>query len=231
MTVIDFHSHILPTIDHGCQDVDECLAQLTLMGTTDTSIAVATPHFYPHIHKTDSFNTRVSRAISQIKEITRSDFPKLCVGAEVLLCEGLDSMNELHSLCIRGTHCLLIELPTHSLRRGHFDAIEAMLSDGYTVVLAHIDRYVKICGDDVDTLLSMGALAQINADALFHLSALKKINKYLETSDCICALGSDLHGAKPNAYNNFAKAPKALKEHYEVIMQRAKKLLFEAETI
>ena len=230
MTVIDFHSHIIPTIDHGCQSLDECESQLELMGKT-TAVAVATPHFYPHIHKTDSFNAKVATAVNQIKELHIECAPNICVGAEVLLCEGLEEMSELGSLCIRGTRCLLIELPTHTLRRGHFDTIEALIASGYTVLLAHIDRYFKICLDDIDTLLNMGALAQINSDALFHHSTMKRITKYLETTKSICALGSDLHGANANAYNSFLKAPKALKEYYETIMQRAEKLVIEAETI
>ena len=230
MTVIDFHSHILPTVDHGCQSLDECISQLEIMGKT-TAVAVATPHFYPHIHKTDTFNAKVAIAVNQIKELHRTDNPRICVGAEILLCEGLEEMSELGSLCVRGTRCLLVELPAHALRRGHFDTIEALIASGYTVLLAHIDRYFKICPDDIDTLLGMGALAQINSDALFHHSTMKKIGKYLESTESICALGSDLHGANANAYNSFLKAPKALKEYYEAIMHRAERLLTEAETI
>ena len=229
MAVIDFHSHILPSVDHGCADIDECKAQLDIIGSNLTDITVATPHFYPHVHKVKSFNETTNRAVSELKASKQHAHSKICVGAEVLLCEGLESMDELSSLCIKGTKCMLIELPTHALKNGHFDTIEYMLANSYTVILAHIDRYFKICPNDVDALISMGALAQINADALFQHSSRKRIFKYLEHSECISALGSDLHGSDPASYKHFIKASKVLKEYYQAIMSRAEVLLSDAE--
>lgn len=229
MTVTDFHSHILPSLDHGCSGIEECHAQLKIMSDAGTTVAVATPHFYPHVHKSEAFRENTDLALSKISSQNLSCAPSLCVGAEVLLCEGLENMEALPLLCIRGTKVLLLELPTHRLKNGHFDTVEAILSNGYTVLLAHIDRYLKDNQDDIDTLLSMGALAQINADALLSHSSLKKITKYLERTDSICAIGSDLHGARVSDYNAFLKAQRILKEHYETVMQRSDKLLADAE--
>ena len=228
MSVIDFHSHILPGVDHGCADINECVAQLDIMSSALTDIAVATPHFYPHIHKVNAFRKAVDSSVIELKA-EKQNAPKICVGAEVLLCEGLESMNEFSELCISGTKCMLIELPTHALKNGHFDTIEYMVSNGYTVLLAHIDRYFKICPNDVDTLISMGALAQINADALFHHSSCKQIFKYLEQSECICALGSDLHGSNSASYKHFVRSSRVLKEYYQSIMNRAEALLLNAQ--
>ncbi len=231
MTVVDFHSHILPYADHGCKDMCECNAQLKVMCSSSTNIAVATPHFYPHVHKIEGFAKKTENAALQIKDISADTRPKICIGAEILLCDGMESMKQLNTLCIKGTNCLLIELPLHPLKHGYLDTAEALLSQGYTLILAHIDRYFKICPDGIDTLISMGALAQINAEALFHRKSLKRIHKYLEVSECICALGSDLHGSSMKSYKHFARASKALKEYYPVIMQRAQTLLSNAEMI
>lgn len=231
MAVIDFHSHILPSLDHGCSSMEECCEQLSLMKDSGTSVAVATPHFYPHMHKPDILYKNADLAIAKIQESGFSHAPELCLGAEVLLCEGLENMTDLSLLCVRGTKILLLELPVHRLKDGHFDTVDAIISNGYTVVLAHIDRYLKKGSDDIDTLLSMGALAQINADALSSRSTLKKINRYLDSTDKICAIGSDLHGSDTASYSAFVKANKILKEHYEAIMTRTDKLLINAERI
>ena len=230
MTVIDLHSHIIP-IDHGCQSIDDSHAQLELMSAAGTEIAVATPHFYPHVHKIDGFIKKRDLAIEEIASDAPKSAPRLCLGAEVLLCEGMEDMAELDKLCIRGTKVLLVELPMHTLKDGHIDTVEALMQNGYTVLLAHIDRYFDICEDDVKTLLSIGAQAQINADALFHRQTLKKLRKYLEFTDSISALGSDIHGSSQKTYLHFTKAPKALKEHYGEIMRRSKSLLRHAEII
>ena len=63
------------------------------------------------------------------------------------------------------------------------------------------------------------------------MSLLKKITKYLESTDSICAIGSDLHGARASDYNAFIKAQRILKEHYKTVMQRAETLLADAEKI
>lgn len=231
MTVTDFHSHILPSLDHGCSGLEECRAQLELISTSGTELAVATPHFYPHVHKSDIFRKKTDLAVAEIKSQKLLHAPRLCLGAEVLLCEGLENMENLPLLCIRGTNVLLLELPMHRLRNGHYDTVEAIISNGYTVLLAHIDRYLKETPEDINTLLSMGALAQINADALLSRVSFKRISKYLEGTDKICAIGSDLHGAHVSDYDAFIKSKKLLKEHYETVMMRSGRLLFEAEKI
>ena len=228
MTVIDLHSHIIP-IDHGCQSIDDSHAQLELMSAAGTEIAVATPHFYPHVHKIDGFIKKRDLAIEEIASDAPKSAPRLCLGAEVLLCEGMEDMAELDKLCIRGTKVLLVELPMHTLKDGHIDTVEALMQNGYTVLLAHIDRYFDVCEEDVKTLLSLGALAQINADALFHRQTLKKLRKYLEFTDRISALGSDMHGTGAKTYSRFVKAQRVLKDDYRTVMHRSKKLLNSAQ--
>lgn len=228
MTVTDFHSHILPALDHGCADISEAKLQLSIMKQLGTDIAVATPHFYPHIHKVQSFVESTDTAISKLCSAGISDSPALAVGAEVLLCKNMEMMSGLDKLCIRGTRVLLLELPMMALDDGHFDTVEAILSKGYTVVLAHIDRYLKKYESGVDDILSMGALAQINAECLCSFSVPKKIRYYLENTDKISAIGSDLHGTDLSRYKKFAKTPKLLGNHYEEITSRSKILLKDA---
>ena len=125
---------------------------------------------------------------------------------------------------------LLLELPSEKLRDGHFDTVDALLSNGYTVVLAHVDRYLKLHEDSLDELFEMGALAQVNAQALSSHKTLKKIKKLI-LSDRVCALGSDLHGADKTLYRRFVKAQKLLGNDFNVIMERTAELIRNAEHI
>ena len=231
MIITDFHSHILPALDHGCKDTHESVSQLALMKSYGTDIAVATSHFYPHIHQVDTFIKKTDEAIKALRHERITHAPRLAIGAEVLLCENLNAMNGLPNLCIRGTRVLLLELPLEKLRDGHYDTVEALISDGYTVVLAHIDRYLKQFSEGIDELLDMGALAQVNAHSLHNHSVLKIIKRYLSENDNICALGSDLHGADEKLCRHFAKSKKILGDDFERIMSKTSKLLYEAELI
>lgn len=223
-TVIDFHAHILPNIDHGCRSLEECKKQLELIRSNKTDTVVATPHFYPHVHRIDDFKKSLKESINSIKLANFENTPQIFVGAEVLLCENLSEMDGLSELCINGTKTILLELPMSSLREGHFDTVEKMLANGFTVILAHVDRYLKICPYDLDTLRDIGVLMQVNASALSPFSLHGRLKRYVEEGS-VCALGSDLHGANPGDYKKFAQAPYILKNHYIDIMNRSQKLL------
>ena len=229
-TVIDFHTHILPKLDHGCWSLEECEKQLRLIRSAKTDIAVATPHFYPHVHRIEDFIKSLEQATNSIKTANFADIPRICVGAEVLLCENLSEMDGLAELCIKGTKAILLELPMNLLKTGHFDTVENMLSDDFTVILAHVDRYLRICPNDLDTLRDMGVLMQVNAHALTPFSLHGRLKRYI-TEGSICALGSDLHGANPLDYKRFSKAPLVLKNHYSDIMNKSQKILENAISI
>ncbi|MBQ9112816.1 MAG: hypothetical protein IJY08_04470 [Clostridia bacterium] len=229
--VIDFHSHILSRVDHGCASTEESIRQLSLMRSFGTDIAVATSHFYPHISTANDFTRKVERALLRLRDYEITSSPKLCIGAEVLLCENLCSMSDLGSLCIRGTRVILLELPLHQLRENHYDTVEELISMGYTVVLAHIDRYLKRYPESVKNMLDIGALAQINADSLGHIGIRRTILDLLAKTDRICAVGSDLHGVDDKLYKKFATADKHLRDHLQTVMARSARLLEGAQTI
>lgn len=231
MTIIDFHSHILPGADHGSANLENSLTQLALMKNMGTSFAVATPHFYPNVHTLEVFSQKVTSALSQLRSASPFPAPALFLGAEVLVCHNLEDMEGLDSLCIKGTRVLLLELPFEPLAEKHVETVEALLSAGYTVVLAHIDRYIKKYSDAIDAILELGALAQVNAEGLEHFGTRRKLMGYIKNTNCVCALGSDLHGSNAKSYKRFVKCKKILGEHFDVIMSRTEALLKNAEAI
>ena len=208
---IDFHSHILPGVDHGCASTEEFTAQLALMRSSGVDVAVATPHFYPSQVSVASFCEAVDSSLASIQSI-RKDItaPELCVGAEVLLCDNIHRMPQLEKLCIRGTNVLLIEFPFQGVNSLMFETVEELIHQGYTVVLAHVDRYLPALGDGFNSLLEDGAYAQINATALLSVFGRKKLLPFLQ-SDRLVAFGSDLHGTDPKRCQAFAALSKHLK--------------------
>ena len=229
--IIDFHSHILSGVDHGCRCTGESIKQLALMRSCGTDIVVATPHFYPHTSTVDTFLKKADRAIDRLMQSQILSAPKLCVGAEVLLCDNLCSMPKLDRLCIRGTRVLLVELPTQQLNEYHYDTVEELIAMGYTVLLAHIDRYIRQYSHCIEKLLDLGAIAQINAESLKHFGVRKRILGTPRIADSIHAIGSDLHGVDIKLYKNFATADKYLRDRTSQIMSRSAALLETAEII
>lgn len=225
---IDFHAHILPDVDHGSYSLLETMQQLEIIRKAEVDTVVATPHFYPNAISTDVFLHRVDQAVSRLLERDMK-LPNLALGAEVLYCEKLEQMQDLDRLCIRGTDILLLELPMAHWSSSLFYSVES-LCKRYTVVLAHIDRYVRHQKSDIEILLDLGALAQVNGYAFSSYFTRRKMRTFWE-DERIVALGSDLHRLNQKAYDLFCEAPLRLGETYDTIMQRTQKLLQHAELV
>lgn len=226
--VIDFHAHILPGADHGSKGIDETLIQLDMIKNAGVDTVVATPHFYPNKDRIEDFIKRIN---ASAKVITESEIsrPSICVGSEVLYCLNLERMEGLEKLCIRGTNVLMLELPMDHWDIDIFETVESLLRK-YTVILVHIDRYIRYEEENIHELLGMGALAQINASSLFRFSKKRKIARALDTGSVV-AIGSDLHKTDRETYEQFALAQKKLGGAYDEIMSRSAELLRNAQFI
>ena len=226
--LIDFHSHILPGADHGSSGIEETLNQLSLMHDAGVDTVVATPHFYPNRHRIEDHLRKIASSAEKLAERPVKT-PRICLGAEVLHCDGLENMEGLDRLCIRGTKVLLLELPMSEWNGDLFDTVDA-LAHSYTVVLAHIDRYVRGHAREIEELLSMGALAQINTDVFSYFGERRRIAPFLE-SERLVAFGSDLHNADHKTYQRFLAAKKRLDPVWDDVMLRTARLLETAESI
>ena len=230
LCVTDFHSHILP-VDHGCKDIQQTVKQLALMHSFGTQAVVATPHFYPEMHTVSDFSSLVDNALFQVRQMEDIKSPALFLGAEVLFCHNLHKMEGIDSLCIKGTKIILLELTSDVEGNGQAECVEQLLANGYTVVLAHIDRYLKANDHSIRDLISLGAKAQINADAFYSVALQKKLRYYLEDTDSVVAIGSDLHGNNKISYLSFSKLSKHLGDTYGRIMKQTESLLEDAQRI
>ena len=219
--IVDFHSHILPGADHGSSSVETSLAQLDLARSHGVTRIIATPHFYPHRHTLEQFTTRRERAYSKLAEAMDSSAPQVKLGAEVLLCQGLEHFPGIEKLTLQGTNCLLLELPFSDFRSEYCDTVEALLKAGFDIVLAHVDRYPK---ENIEKLIDIGVKKlQINAESLCGLFKPKHILSWVKQG-LVVALGSDIHEADAKAYKRFAKAKGVLSDSLESIAKSSNEI-------
>lgn len=216
--LIDFHSHILPGVDHGCKDDQEAILQRKLASQAKIDVTVATPHFYPHKESFTDFNIRRQASWKRTQNIPG---PRICLGAEVFICRGMERMPELEQLCIEGTKTLLLEMPCKRWSDGLIETVlEIEHTRGLTVVLAHVERYDP---KDVQILFENGIHGQMNVTTLTSFHIKKYFKKWIEAG-FIVALGSDLHGTRKECMN-FAKVQRRLKHHFYEIMKQTECLL------
>ncbi len=224
MELLDFHAHILPHMDHGSKHTATACEQMRLIAAAGVSEVCATSHFYPQDTLAEAFLRERTRSrehlLHTLEGIPR---PRLLMGAEVLICPGLEEMPGLPDLCIEGTRVLLLEMPftTDAWNRKLYETICRFRLMNITPVLAHVDRYPRHL---IDELFDDGAVGQINADALDHLIKPRHMLRWIDEGH-IVALGSDLHGSNPKAYSSFVKLATAMPDRVGRIMNRTAALL------
>ena len=218
--MIDFHSHILPGLDHGSSSVETSLEQLRLASTHGVDKVVATSHFYPHRENVDRFVARRKHSVDKLTKCLTPDLPEIKIGAEVLICDNIEDIPMLDELCISGTRILLLELPFTDFSRGYLDSVSTLIAKGYTVVLAHADRYNPA---NIEQLLDVGAMIQLNADSLDRVFVKRHIRDWIKRGK-VCARGSDIHGPDQRAYKRFTAAYKRLGDQTDIISAASDKM-------
>ncbi len=192
--MIDFHSHILPGIDDGSQSVSESLALLQALSDQGVETVVATPHFYANHESVERFLSRRAAAAAALKAALPEDAPEILCGAEVKYYSGISRMTGLKDLCIEGSNLLLLEMSMSRWTEYTVkEVIELAGSGDLTLVMAHMERYMKFQDDQViRRLYESGLRMQFNASFFVEFSTKRKAISMLRNGQ-IHLLGSDCH--------------------------------------
>lgn len=210
--MIDFHSHILPGVDHGASSLEVSVEMMKQAKEAGVTKIVATSHFYAHRDSVDDFLNRRNAACAVLNDYLAEDSSigiQIIPAAEVALESDLLSV-DLRKLVVQGTKYILIEMPMFS--RWHswmYDMLYEIESKyALSIILAHVDRYEK---DNVDRLLDMGFTAQINASSLVKGSFFEKRRlRSLCNQGLIHLIGSDAHDVKERSYQELITASRKL---------------------
>lgn len=220
--LVDFHAHILPLADHGCDSPEMARSQLDLAKNAGVEAIVSTPHFYPHKHTVGQFIARQERGRHLLKEVLQEDDPKVFYGAEVLVCPGMERMENLEKLIVQGTDgIILLELPFHGVNDDIWETIYCIQERSLQPVIAHLDRYELSV---INQALKININIQLNAQAFQPILHRKKWIDF-SGNHRVCAIGSDIHGVPRNGYQPFKSAIHLLGDQANVVMNWSSSLL------
>lgn len=225
--MIDFHSHVLPSMDDGSQSVEESKQMLEEMQKQGVDIVVATPHFDMRQEGPDEFLLRRKQAMEMLAEVIPTD-TQVIVGAEVLYCGvPLHTLDQLEQLCIGNTRYLLIETIIQEWADDFYSEMQyLMLQRNITPILAHMERYYFIGKNRemIHRLNDSGVVLQMNAEAFLKPGMSRKALKILKREP-IRLLGSDCHNTSlrpPNLREACERIGKAVgQERVDSIMTYA----------
>lgn len=219
--ITDFHSHILPCADHGSGSLATSQKQLKLLTDAGIDRVVATPHFYPSDTTVADFLARRIQCADALHKALDEPAPELIMGAEVLVCCGLDEMEGLEKLCIEGTDTILLEMPFGGWSEPLIETVGRIKRRGLYPVMAHIDRYED---KPIERFFELDIQCQVNASALTSRRNRGWLINLVKEGR-ICALGSDIHGADRACAKAFSRACALLGSELKPLMERTEMLL------
>lgn len=212
MSVIDFHSHVLPKIDDGSHSSEESLGMLQLSASQGIDVMAATSHFYATEDRISSFLNRRKGSEERLKEqidqrLTKEEkIPRLIMGSEVAFFTGISRAERLEELTYEGTDLLLLEMPFTKWTKAEIEEVKYILERReLRVMLAHLERFLMIPGNKkrIYELMELPVYVQINAGSFERWSERRQILKMIKKKGMIF-LGSDCHGIHhrvPNLQN------------------------------
>ena len=223
---IDFHTHILPALDHGSDDVFQSQKQIARLYSAGVTTVCATSHFYPNEKTVTDFLSAREEALDMLISSVDGQRPEIILGAETLICEGLERMEGLEGLCIEGTRTLLLELPlwAKSIGDGMYETVFAIRDKGIIPVLAHVDRYPR---EVIEPLKKEGIYAQINAVGISGVLKPRHIMDWIDDG-FVVAIGSDYHYLTDKGVEAYEKLCSKRPDIMSRLFQRSGELLTNA---
>ena len=209
----DFHAHCLPGVDDGAADIPTAVAMLRASAQQGVKRVLATPHFYIGQHSGTEFFQRRESAYEAIRPYLDETMPKVLLGAEVLIREGISRYN-LRPLCVEGTDILLVELPFMRPPIWLYDELEKIVSrQGLILVYAHLDRYLPwYSHGEFEMLMDIpDSIMQVNAHSIVDKKYFGSLCRHLPITPRM-VIGSDMHNMTDRE-PCIAQAAKALSKN------------------
>lgn len=139
---IDIHSHLIPGIDDGCEDLGESLACVRRLIEAGYVGSVCTPHLWPGAYP---WNTprRVAEEVAALRKAMAAE------GLDYMLWQGgelrvdphvVSWMKEQGVPTLAGSRCVLLDFWEDHWPGYVDDALAWLQSEGYQPVLAHPER-------------------------------------------------------------------------------------------
>lgn len=218
--MIDVHAHILPHMDDGSRSTSESLAMLEESTKQGINLVAATPHFYAQENSPEEFLKRRGRSAARLQERWCPGLPELRLGAEVFWFEGMSRWEGLESLCIEDTELLLLEMPFAPWTERQLREVRAVAGrPGITVLLAHIERYLRWqTAEAWDVLVGWGVKCQCNAEFFLHWRTRRRALQMLRGGK-IHFLGSDCHNMDSRPPRLGEVLPQLRKEDLRLLWQ------------
>jgi len=200
--MIDLHSHILPKLCDGSQDIETSLEMARIAVADGISVQACTPHIYPGAYENNAQIIQLAMDKLQSELDSRSIPLKLVIGADThMVPEVMTGLKNGRIPCLNHSRYFLLE-PSHHVPVPHFvERIINFVRAGYIPLITHPERLRWLDEnyyDDFVEVAKQGAWVQITAGAIegkFGKKAKYWAEKFLDDG-VVHVIATDAHGVK-----------------------------------
>ncbi|ULL19408.1 tyrosine protein phosphatase [Paenibacillus sp. H1-7] len=203
--MIDIHSHILPGVDDGAEDMEETVLMAQAAVEEGIHTLIATPH---HANgKYDNPMEKVERSVREVNRVLEQQNIPLTIlpGQEIRLYSDLPE--DLHQQVARTLHSsryILIEFPSREIPKQTDELFHELRVMGLVPVIAHPERNMEIAQDPMklQRIIQQGALSQVTTHSLNGLfgKSIQKLSLDMCKQHLVHFVSSDAHNMSHRAF-------------------------------
>jgi len=208
---VDMHSHLLPGIDDGVEDLEQSLQTIKELVDMGYETLITTPHVMGGVYNNDA--ALIIKKRDEVRTYAAEHGVKINLeaSAEYFLDEVFMDLlkNDKDKLLPFGRNHILIETSFMYPSPYLDEAIFLLQASGFKPVLAHPERYIYL-HEDWDRYCELhdkGLLFQLNLSSLtgYYSPMVRKIARKLIDTERVNFVGTDCHGARHIAVLQKAK--------------------------
>ena len=197
---VDMHSHVIPGIDDGSQNLGQSLALIHSFMDMGFRKIITTPHIMADYYR----NTPdiINRGLAELREMLADQNINFEVeaAAEYYLDETFETKLDKGNMLTLTGEFLLFEISFVNYPQNLLEMIKRIQDKGYKPILAHPERYPYLF-DSIERYQSIketGCYFQLNTIALtgYYGKNSQKIAEELVDHQMIDFIGSDMHHIK-----------------------------------
>jgi protein-tyrosine phosphatase len=193
--VTDMHSHVLPGIDDGAQNVEESIFLIKKMMALGIKKIIATPHVMIDYYRNDADS--IGNALATLKAALKEQNIDIDISAaaEHYFDETFEKRIEDRKVFTMGDNYALFELSFVTQPSNLISIIQKMKDAGYKPILAHPERYAYMDIEQMRTIRSWGCDLQLNTIALsgYYGKHAKRIAEEMVDNQMVDFISSDMH--------------------------------------
>lgn len=201
MKFFDLHTHILPCVDDGAQNITEALEMLRNAVASDVCGVVVTPHCNLSGEWNSNLTMGLATQFQMLKHAAENIQVNLFLGAEVRVTENIISLLKKRVLpTLNNSRYLLLEFEPDFKSDKFIGVLSQIISEGYVPLIAHPERYNAVYDNPfiVEDWLNIGCHIQVTGGSIMgdFGKKVKNTADCLLRNDFVCCVASDAHGTR-----------------------------------